>query len=65
MTSSLTSFVRIIICLTIVLALVIALTWIGWLRVKKPGFLSKLPVPERLFGPVIQRRPFSQLSWAC
>lgn len=33
-------FVRIITCMTISLALLILFTWIGWLRVDHPGFLS-------------------------
>lgn len=33
-------FVRIIVCMTIFLALLILLTWVGWLRVDHPGFLS-------------------------
>ncbi|PKS05410.1 hypothetical protein jhhlp_008786 [Lomentospora prolificans] len=33
-------FVRIIVCMTIFLALLILLTWVGWLRVSHPGFLT-------------------------
>jgi sodium/potassium-transporting ATPase subunit alpha len=33
-------FVKIIVCLTVVLALLIALSWAGWLRKDHPGFLS-------------------------
>ena len=33
-------FVKMIVCMTIFLALLILLTWVGWLRVRHPGFLS-------------------------
>ncbi|KAF5005794.1 hypothetical protein FDECE_7773, partial [Fusarium decemcellulare] len=35
-----TRFVKIIVCMTIFLALLILLTWAGWLRVDHPDFLS-------------------------
>jgi len=33
-------FVKMIVCMTLFLALLILLTWVGWLRVRHPGFLS-------------------------
>ncbi|KAH6972856.1 hypothetical protein BKA56DRAFT_492213 [Ilyonectria sp. MPI-CAGE-AT-0026] len=35
-----TRFVKIIVCMTILLALLILLSWAGWLRVDHPGFMS-------------------------
>ncbi|KAH7123185.1 hypothetical protein EDB81DRAFT_913393 [Dactylonectria macrodidyma] len=40
-----TRFVKIIVCMTIFLALLILVTWAGWLRVDHPGFMS---VPSML-----------------
>ncbi|KAF7552214.1 hypothetical protein G7Z17_g4463 [Cylindrodendrum hubeiense] len=35
-----TRFVRIIVCMTIFLALLILFSWVGWLRVDHPGYMS-------------------------
>ncbi|KAM5350291.1 hypothetical protein ACJ41O_006796 [Fusarium nematophilum] len=35
-----TRFVKIIVCMTILLALLILLTWVGWLRVDHPDYMS-------------------------
>jgi len=35
-----TRFVKIIVCMTIILALAILLTWVGWLRVDHPDYMS-------------------------
>ncbi|RKU45109.1 hypothetical protein DL546_002528 [Coniochaeta pulveracea] len=46
-------FVKIIVCLTVFLALLIALTWVGWLRRDHPGFLSVVAMLNNVMGCVV------------
>ncbi|KAK3901544.1 hypothetical protein C8A05DRAFT_34760 [Staphylotrichum tortipilum] len=48
-----TRFVRIIVCLTIVLALLILLTWASWLRVKHSGFMDVVAILNNVMGCVV------------
>lgn len=48
-----TRFVTIIICLTIVLASVILLTWVGWLRVDHPAYMSVVAMLNNVMGCVV------------
>ncbi len=46
-------FVRIIICLTALLALVILLTWVGWLRVDHFGYMNVVAMLNNVMGCVV------------
>ncbi|KOS20025.1 Sodium/potassium-transporting ATPase subunit alpha-3 [Escovopsis weberi] len=46
-------FVRIIVCLTVFLALLILLTWVGWLRVKHPRFMNVVAMLNDVMGCVV------------
>ncbi|KAI1387922.1 uncharacterized protein F4822DRAFT_437730 [Hypoxylon trugodes] len=46
-------FVRIIVCLTICLALLIALTWVGWLRRGHPGYMNVVAMLNNVMGTVV------------
>ncbi|KAI1089860.1 hypothetical protein F5B19DRAFT_495030 [Rostrohypoxylon terebratum] len=46
-------FVKIIVCLTVCLALLIALTWVGWLRRDHPGFLNLVAMLNNVMGTVV------------
>ncbi|KAI1441150.1 hypothetical protein F5Y02DRAFT_431454 [Annulohypoxylon stygium] len=46
-------FVRIIVCLTVCLALLIALTWVGWLRRDHPGYLNVVAMLNNVMGTVV------------
>lgn len=48
-----TRFVRIIVCLTLFLALLIALTWTFWLRHNHPDFLSVVGMLNNVMGCVV------------
>lgn len=48
-----TRFVRIIVCLTVCLALLILLTWVGWLRVQHPGFMNVVAMLNNVMGCVV------------
>lgn len=48
-----TRFVKIIVCLTIVLALAILITWLAWLRVDHPGFLTTVDMLNDVMGCVV------------
>jgi sodium/potassium-transporting ATPase subunit alpha len=43
-------FVKIIVCLTIVLALAILLTWVGWLRRDHPSYMSVVAMLNNVMG---------------
>jgi sodium/potassium-transporting ATPase subunit alpha len=43
-------FVKIIVCLTIVLALAILLTWVGWLRRDHPTYMSVVAMLNNVMG---------------
>jgi sodium/potassium-transporting ATPase subunit alpha len=46
-------FVKIIVALTVCLALLLLLTWVGWLRVKHKGFLSVIGILNNVMGCVV------------
>ncbi|THY98894.1 putative Na/K ATPase alpha 1 subunit [Aureobasidium pullulans] len=46
-------FVRIIVCLTIVLASAILLTWVGWLRRDHPAYMSTVAMLNNVMGCVV------------
>jgi len=46
-------FVRIIVCLTVVLALLILLAWVGWLRVQHSGFMDVVGMLNNVMGCVV------------
>lgn len=46
-------FVRIIVCLTVVLALLILFAWVGWLRVKHAGFMNVVAMLNNVMGCVV------------
>ncbi|KAL2132267.1 hypothetical protein VTI74DRAFT_4007 [Chaetomium olivicolor] len=46
-------FVRIIVCLTVVLALLILFTWVGWLRVQHSGFMNVVAMLNNVMGCVV------------
>ncbi|KAK3320379.1 hypothetical protein B0T19DRAFT_492568 [Cercophora scortea] len=46
-------FVRIIICFTIALALLILLTWVGWLRPDHPGYMNLVAMLNNVMGCVV------------
>ncbi|SPQ24185.1 c562cfe2-5e35-4d7c-87f6-6d249c5e9fbc [Thermothielavioides terrestris] len=46
-------FVRIIVCLTVVLALLILFTWVGWLRVKHYSFMNVVAMLNNVMGCVV------------
>lgn len=48
-----TRFVKIIVCLTVVLALLIVFTWVGWLRKAHPGFLDVVAMLNNVMGCVV------------
>ncbi len=48
-----TRFVRIIVGLTVVLALLILLTWVGWLRVQHPGYMDVVAMLNNVMGCVV------------
>ncbi|KAL2020915.1 hypothetical protein VTK56DRAFT_7802 [Thermocarpiscus australiensis] len=48
-----TRFVRIIVCLTVVLALLILLTWVGWLRVQHRGYMDAVAMLNNVMGCVV------------
>lgn len=48
-----TRFVIIIICLTITLALLILLTWVGWLRLDHPAYMSVVAMLNNVMGCVV------------
>jgi len=48
-----TRFVRIIVCFTIFLALAILLTWVGWLRVKHPSYMTVIQMLNNVMGCVV------------
>ncbi|KAH6617713.1 hypothetical protein B0J18DRAFT_445970 [Chaetomium sp. MPI-SDFR-AT-0129] len=48
-----TRFVRIIVCLTVVLALLILLTWVGWLRVQHQGYMDVVAMLNNVMGCVV------------
>lgn len=43
-------FVKIIVCLTVVLALAILLTWVGWLRRDHPAYMSTVAMLNDVMG---------------
>ena len=48
-----TRFVRIIVGLTVALALLILLTWVGWLRVKHAGYMDVVAMLNNVMGCVV------------
>jgi sodium/potassium-transporting ATPase subunit alpha len=48
-----TRFVKIIVCLTIVLASAIIFTWVGWLRVKHPDYMNVVSMLNNAMGCVV------------
>jgi sodium/potassium-transporting ATPase subunit alpha len=46
-------FVRIIVCLTVVLACTILVTWVGWLRVKHFAFMNVIQMLNNVMGCVV------------
>ncbi|OAA43373.1 ATPase, P-type, transmembrane domain protein [Beauveria brongniartii RCEF 3172] len=46
-------FVRIIVCLTVVLALLILLTWVGWLRRDHPAYMNVVAMLNNVMGCVV------------
>ncbi|RDL39931.1 Uncharacterized protein BP5553_04271 [Venustampulla echinocandica] len=46
-------FVRIIVCLTVILASAIILTWVGWLRVKHPTYMNLISMLNNAMGCVV------------
>ncbi|KAI5239616.1 putative Na/K ATPase alpha 1 subunit [Aureobasidium subglaciale] len=46
-------FVKIIVCLTVVLALAILLTWVGWLRRDHPAYMSTVAMLNNVMGCVV------------
>ncbi|OAA75411.1 ATPase, P-type, transmembrane domain protein [Akanthomyces lecanii RCEF 1005] len=46
-------FVRIIVCLTIVLALLILFTWVGWLRRDHPAYMNVVAMLNNVMGCVV------------
>lgn len=48
-----TRFVRIIVCLTIVLACTILLTWVGWIRVDHFAFMNVIQMLNNVMGCVV------------
>ncbi|KAH8888990.1 calcium ATPase [Thozetella sp. PMI_491] len=46
-------FVYIIVCLTICLALLILLTWVGWLRVQHPNYMDTVAMLNDVMGCVV------------
>lgn len=48
-----TRFVRIIVCLTVALALLILLAWVGWLRVKHAGYMDVVAMLNNVMGCVV------------
>lgn len=48
-----TRFVRIIVCLTVVLALLILLAWVGWLRVQHSGYMDVVAMLNNVMGCVV------------
>jgi sodium/potassium-transporting ATPase subunit alpha len=48
-----TRFVRIIVCLTVVLALLILFTWVGWLRVQHLGYMDVVAMLNNVMGCVV------------
>ncbi|KAK4154491.1 hypothetical protein C8A00DRAFT_32702 [Chaetomidium leptoderma] len=48
-----TRFVRIIVCLTVVLALLILLAWVGWLRVQHSAYMGVVAMLNNVMGCVV------------
>ena len=48
-----TRFVRIIVCLTVILALLILLAWVGWLRVQHSGYMDVVAMLNNVMGCVV------------
>ncbi|THC93834.1 hypothetical protein EYZ11_006686 [Aspergillus tanneri] len=48
-----TRFVKIIVCLTVTLAALILFTWVGWLRVDHPGYMSVVAMLNNVMGCVV------------
>ncbi|PMB63776.1 Potassium-transporting ATPase alpha chain 1 [Beauveria bassiana] len=46
-------FVRIIVCLTVVLALLILFTWVGWLRRDHPAYMNVVAMLNNVMGCVV------------
>lgn len=46
-------FVYIIVCLTVILALLILFTWAGWLRVKHPAYMNVVAMLNNVMGCVV------------
>ena len=46
-------FVRIIVCLTAILATTLLLTWAGWLRVKHPAYMNVIQMLNNVMGCVV------------
>ncbi|KAI1922423.1 hypothetical protein LOZ65_003530 [Ophidiomyces ophidiicola] len=46
-------FVRIIVCLTCVLAALLLFSWVGWLRVKRPEFMNVVAMLNNVLGCVV------------
>jgi sodium/potassium-transporting ATPase subunit alpha len=46
-------FVKIIVCLTVCLACLILLTWVGWLRVKHPSYMNVVAMLNNVMGCVV------------
>ncbi|TQV93461.1 hypothetical protein V2A60_010137 [Cordyceps javanica] len=46
-------FVRIIVCLTVVLALLILFTWVGWLRRDHPSYMNVVAMLNNVMGCVV------------
>jgi sodium/potassium-transporting ATPase subunit alpha len=54
-------FVRIIVCLTIVLASLILFTWVGWIRVDHPKFMNVVQMLNDVMGCVVAFIPEGKL----
>ncbi|KPI36825.1 Sodium/potassium-transporting ATPase subunit alpha [Cyphellophora attinorum] len=48
-----TRFIKIILCLTFCLALLILLAWVGWLRVDKPNYMNLVACLNNVMGCVV------------
>lgn len=46
-------FVRIIVCLTVILALLILFTWVGWLRIDHPTYMNVVAMLNNVMGCVV------------
>lgn len=46
-------FIRIIVCLTVCLALLILLAWVGWVRIKHPGYMTVVAMLNNVMGTIV------------